>query len=77
MAKSTISMPSHDETSVSFGGNTVLTERGKNNIALTLGGNMEIATNTALFGEVSAESGSGSSSDDYGVSGQIGSEFRF
>ena len=38
---------------------------------------MDVATNTALFGEVSAQNGLGGSADDYGVSGQIGFEFRF
>ncbi len=66
-----------DETGVSFGNNTILTERGRNNLALTLGGHMDIAANTILFGEVSAQSGFGSSSDDYGVAGQLGFEFRF
>ncbi|MES0828536.1 autotransporter domain-containing protein, partial [Ruegeria sp. SCP11] len=66
-----------DETSVSFGNDTVLTERGRNNLALTLGGHMDITANTTLFGEVSAQSGFGSSSDDYGVAGQLGFEFLF
>ncbi|MES0828466.1 autotransporter outer membrane beta-barrel domain-containing protein [Ruegeria sp. SCP11] len=66
-----------DETSVSFGNDTVLTERGRNNLELTLGGHMGISANTTLFGELSAQSGFGSSSDDYGVAGQLGFEFRF
>ena len=66
-----------DETSVSFGTDTVLTERGRNNLALTLGGHVDITSNTTLFGEVSAQTGFGSSSDDYGVAGQLGFEFLF
>ncbi|MES0884332.1 beta strand repeat-containing protein [Roseibium sp. SCP14] len=66
-----------DETSVSFGSDTVLTERGRNNVELTLGGLMDITANTMLFGEMSAQTGFGSSSDDYGVAGQLGFEFRF
>ncbi|WP_170766513.1 autotransporter outer membrane beta-barrel domain-containing protein [Ruegeria lacuscaerulensis] len=66
-----------DETSVSFGNDTVLTERGRNNLALTLGGHVDITTSTTLFGEVSAQTGFGSGSDDHGVAGQLGFEFRF
>ncbi|NVO58309.1 autotransporter domain-containing protein [Rhodobacteraceae bacterium B1Z28] len=66
-----------NETGVSFGGDTVITERGKNNLELTLGGHLEIATQTTLFGEVSAQSGFDGSSDDYGFAGQIGFELRF
>ncbi|WP_120631964.1 autotransporter outer membrane beta-barrel domain-containing protein [Ruegeria sp. EL01] len=66
-----------NETGVSFGNDTITTKRGKNNLELTLGGHLEIATQTMLFGQVSAQSGFDGSSDDHGFAGQIGLEFRF
>lgn len=66
-----------NETSVSFGQNTVLTERGQNTAALALGGNVELSSRTRLYGEITAETGLGSSSDDYAFGGNIGFEFKF
>ncbi|WP_171132807.1 MULTISPECIES: autotransporter domain-containing protein [unclassified Ruegeria] len=66
-----------NETSVAFGQNTVLTERGANTAGLTLGGNVAVSSRTSLFAEVTGETGFGSSSGDYTFGGNIGIEFRF
>ncbi|WP_171103048.1 autotransporter outer membrane beta-barrel domain-containing protein [Ruegeria sp. HKCCD7255] len=66
-----------NETSVAFGQNTILTERGANTAGLTLGGNVAVSSRTRLFAEVTGETGFGSSSGDYTFGGNIGIEFRF
>ena len=66
-----------NETGVTFGNDTVLTERGKNTAALTLGGNVALSGRTTLYGEISGETGLGSNSGDYTFGGNIGFEFRF
>jgi outer membrane autotransporter protein len=65
------------ETAVAFGQNTVLTERGKNTVGLTLGGNVALSSRTTLYGEITGEKGFGKRSGDYTVGGNIGLEFRF
>ncbi|WP_170764561.1 autotransporter outer membrane beta-barrel domain-containing protein [Ruegeria lacuscaerulensis] len=66
-----------NETGVTFGNDTVLTERGRNNVAVTLGGHTSLSERTTLFGEVAAHRGFGGGSEDHGYAGQIGFEFRF
>ncbi len=66
-----------NKTGVTFGNNTILTERGRNTAALTLGGYVALSDKTTFYGEISGETGLGSNSSDYTFGGNIGFEFRF
>lgn len=66
-----------NETAVAFGQNTILTERGKNTAALTVGGHVPISARTTLFGEITGETGFGSNASDYAFGGNVGVELRF
>lgn len=64
-------------TSVSFGQSTIQTERDKNTAGLRLGGIVALSESTALFGELTGETGIGSNFSDYAFGGNIGIEVRF
>ncbi|NVO58666.1 autotransporter outer membrane beta-barrel domain-containing protein [Rhodobacteraceae bacterium B1Z28] len=64
-------------TLVVFGKNTVVTERGQDTAALSIGGNVALSDRSWLFGEITTETGLGSNSDDYAVSWNIGVEVQF
>ena len=66
-----------NEASVMFGQNTVLTERGQDTAALTLGGNVALSDHTQLYAEITSETGLGSSSVDYAFGWNIGFEVQF
>ncbi len=66
-----------NKTAVTFARNTIVTARGKNTAALTVGGHMALSARTTLFGEISGETGLGSNSSDYAFGGNVGFEIRF
>ncbi|WP_085824909.1 autotransporter domain-containing protein [Ruegeria meonggei] len=63
--------------SVVFGQNTVFTERGQDTAALSVGGNVALSDRSWLYGEITTETGLGSSSVDDAFSWNIGVEVQF
>ena len=66
-----------NQTAVAFGQDSILTERAKNTAALTVGANVALSARTTLYGEISGETGLGSSSGNHALGGNIGIEIRF
>jgi len=66
-----------NETSVSFGQNSVVTARAQNTLALTVGGQVALSDRTRLYGEISGGTGLGSNSDDHTIGGNVRFEVRF
>ncbi|WP_282169996.1 autotransporter domain-containing protein [Ruegeria atlantica] len=64
-------------TSVVFGQSAVFTERGQNTAALSIGGDVALSDRSWLYGEITSETGLGSSSNDHPFGWNIGVEVQF
>ncbi|MES0863362.1 autotransporter outer membrane beta-barrel domain-containing protein [Ruegeria sp. SCPT10] len=66
-----------NETSLSFGQNTMLTAPGQNTAVLTIGGEMALSDHSQLYGEITSETGLGNSSGDHSFGWNFGFEVQF